>query len=190
MIGHGRSFAYQAVNLRWRPDLDLKGGETLDHNHRAATERTSPERNGRVGVSASWRRWRTKQPGAGAYTVEPVCRGGGWPGIQNGECGRTHVAAHAAKSGARIRRRGGSEVASCSCERSPANGTSPCHQQRRRAGGWKSQRDEYTRRDSEVPARVRRTVVCSRPPSATSRVGGSNFEIASAEPGRRSMPWN
>ena len=95
------------------------------------------------------------------------------------------MAAHAVRSGARIRRRGESEVASCSCGQSPANGTSPGHQRRRRAGGWKSQRDEYTRRDSEVPARVRRTGACSRPPRGTSRVGGSNLEIASAEPGRQ-----
>ena len=58
--------------------LILKGRrDVLDHNHRAATERTSPERNGRVGVSASWRRSGRSNREQALTQWEPPCRVGG-----------------------------------------------------------------------------------------------------------------
>ena len=121
---------------------------------------------------------RVNRPEAGAYKEEPVPHDDGWRGNRSGGFGRSHAAAHAVKSDARIRRQAESGIASCFCERSRASGTSPGPQRRKRDGGWKSQRDECRRRGNEVPARVHRKAVCSRPPSAARKADGSNSGTA------------
>jgi len=48
--------------------------------------------------------WRALQQKATICRVEPAHHGAGWPGNRSAECGRSHAAAHAAKSDARTHR--------------------------------------------------------------------------------------
>jgi hypothetical protein len=92
---------------------------------------------------------RVNWPEVVACRVEPVTHGGGWPESRRAGCGQSRAAAHAAKSDARTHRR------------SRASGMSPYPRRRKRAGGWKSQRDGCRRRGNGVPDRVRRKAACS-----------------------------
>ena len=47
------------MKFRWRTELDLNSGKSLDHNHRTTAQRTRPERSrlaSRIRVSG-WQEW-------------------------------------------------------------------------------------------------------------------------------------